>query len=254
MTNKAKSADVAPDQDEACGREIMPVQRDDHGFDPADYKWVPVLRRQRADGWTPQRQRDFIAALAESCCVEHAAREVGMSANSCYWLRRSPGAENFRAAWNAALAHGSDRLIDLAYDRVFNGSDEPVFDKNGNRVGRRMRHNDRLHMFLLRAYHPELFRDSGQGRNRPQELSPPSCLPVEEAMRRLEPVPPANPHLLMAPDELNDALIVADALDGELPHWHRGQPDFPPETSRNEELEWQLEEAKGLPPIADGND
>jgi hypothetical protein len=47
---------------------------DAHGHDPSDYKWVPVLRRPREDGWTPQRQRDFIGALADDGRVSHAAR------------------------------------------------------------------------------------------------------------------------------------------------------------------------------------
>ena len=128
-----------------------PAALDAHGHDPADYQWVPVLRKPRADGWTPQRQVDFIAALADSGCVAVAAREVGMTVQSCYRLRRSPGAENFAAAWDAALHQASKMLADLAFDRAINGSDEPIFDREGRRVGRRMRHNDKLLMFLLRA-------------------------------------------------------------------------------------------------------
>ena len=83
---------------------------------------------------------------------------VGMSENSCYRLRRSPGGENFARAWDVARAHAAHRLIDLAFDRVIDGTDEPVFDKEGNRVGRRMRANHRMHTYLLRAYFPERFR------------------------------------------------------------------------------------------------
>ena len=131
---------------------------DAHGHNPANYDWVPVLRRPRSDGWTPQRQRDFIAALADDGRVEYAARAVGMSVNSCYRLRRSPGGENFARAWDVARVHAAQRLIDLAFDRVIDGSEEPVFDKDGNRVGRRMRQDVRLHKWLLSAYFPERFR------------------------------------------------------------------------------------------------
>ncbi len=124
---------------------------DDPGFDPTRYKWVPVLRKPRKDGFTPQRQVAFIRALAETGCVEHAAQAAGMSVASCYRLRHSPGAEAFAAAWTAALGHAARRLVDVAFDRAFNGSQEPVFDRDGRRVGRRMRQNDRLLMFLLRA-------------------------------------------------------------------------------------------------------
>lgn len=79
----------------------------------------------------------------------------------------------------------------------------------------------------------------------PGELPTPELLTLDEAMRRLEPVPPEQPHLLMAPDELLTALDVADALNGELPHWHRGRPDWTPMPRADEELERELEKAKG---------
>ena len=88
----AEQALMVPPADEG------PPALDDHGFDPAAYRWVPVLRKPRADGWTPQRQVEFIATLADTGCVAQAARAAGMSARSCYRLRRAPGAENFAAA------------------------------------------------------------------------------------------------------------------------------------------------------------
>src|SRR5687767_841383 len=142
---------------------------DAHGFDPAAYKWLPVLRKPRKDGWTPQRQRDFIAALADTGCVEHAARAVSMTPRSAYRLRREPGAETFAAAWDAALQHAARKLVDLAFDRAIHGTDEPVFDKEGRRIGRRMRQNDRLLMFLLRAYMPERFRHAHRDMRLPDE-------------------------------------------------------------------------------------
>jgi hypothetical protein len=225
---------------------------DAHGHNPADYDWVPVLRRPRSDGWTPQRQRDFIAALADDGRVRVAAQAVGMSENSCYRLRRSPGGENFARAWEVARAHAGLRMIDLAFDRVIDGSDEPIFDKEGNRVGRRVRHNDRLHIFLMRAYAPDRFRHAHKDVRYANEPVPPSLPSLEEALRQLEPAPPEQPHLLMAPEELGPALDMADMLDGQLPHWHRGRPDFSQNQPLGEEFERELEKAKraaaGLPP------
>jgi hypothetical protein len=233
---------------------------DAHGFDPAAYRWVPVLRKPRADGWTSQRQVDFIAALADTGCVKQAARKIGMNARSCYRLRRAPGAENFAAAWDTALSHAARKLVDLAFERAIHGSDEPVFDRDGHRVGRRMRQNDRLLMFLLRAYMPERFRHAHRDRRAPDEPLPAPAAPMAEALRLLEPVPPAEPHKLMPPGELDDLLFMADSLDGELPHWHRGRGDaepaeyplgspFGPDFER--ELEAAKREASGLPPVAD---
>jgi hypothetical protein len=223
-----------------------PATRDARGFNSADYQWVPVLRKPRKDGWTPQRQLDFIRALADMGCVEQAAREVGMSVTSCYRLRNSPGAESFAAAWDTALAHAARKLVDLAFDRAIHGSDEPVFDKQGRRVGRRMRQNDRLLMFLLRPYMPERFRHAyrdGLGKDEPL---PPPAEPLGQVLERLEPVAPPEPHKLMPPDELETAIQCADILDGELPHWHRGRGDAEPvaDYSLGPEFERALEAAK----------
>lgn len=240
------------DQDEPPGDDrqlpalTSPTEIDAHGFDASAYQWLPVLRRPRADGWTPQRQVEFIAALADSGCVEKAAREVCMSVTSCYRLRRAPGAENFAVAWDAALAQAARRLVDLAFDRAINGSDEPLFDKDGHRIGRRMRHNDRLLMFLLRAYMPDRFRHAHHNVRHPDEAPPPAIEAVGAALLRLEPVAPDQPHLLMAPDELLTQLDMADMLQGELPHWHRGTPEItdPNPSPLGEAFEQALEEAK----------
>lgn len=232
----------------------LPVARDSgppfgpppEGYNLADFQWVPVLRKPRADGWTPQRQVDFIAALADTGCVEHAARQVEMSVNSCYRLRRSPGGEAFAAAWEAAIAQAARRLVDIAFDRAIHGTDEPVFDKEGRRVGRRMRQNDRLLMFLLRAYLPERFRHAHESVRRPGEAPPPEPLPLAQALGTLAPPPPDDPHLLMPPEELQTALQCAEILGGEIPKRYRGTPDEeePNPAPLGEEFERQLEEAK----------
>jgi hypothetical protein len=209
-----------------------------------DFKWVPVLRKPRADGRTPQRQVDFIAALADTGCVEEAAQEVGMSARSCYRLRRSPGAEQFAAAWDAATAQAARRLVDIAFDRAIHGTDEPVFDRDGRRIGRRMRQNDRLLMFLLRAYMPERFRHAHESVRKPAETPAPEPAPVAEAIGAVEPPMPDNPHLLMSPQELDDEIEIAVLADGELPHWHRYRRAEPVTPSLPPELEQMLDEAK----------
>ena len=66
--------------------------------------------------------------------------------------------ESFSAAWDVALQHAARQLLDVAFERAFKGSTEPVFDRDGCRTGTRFRQNDRLLMFLLRAYLPERFR------------------------------------------------------------------------------------------------
>lgn len=108
---------------------------------------VPVQRRH--DGWTPERQGAFIGALADTGSVKRAAMHVNMSPEGAYWLRRRPGAESFRRAWEAALDFGVQRLQDEAFDRALNGQLSPVF-VGGKLKGFRRVKNDRLLMFCLR--------------------------------------------------------------------------------------------------------
>lgn len=77
--------------------------------------FTPVPRlRERHDGWTPERQRHFIEALADTGSVRAAAHRVNMTPESAYQLRRHPEAHEFRKAWEAALALGVQRLEDVA--------------------------------------------------------------------------------------------------------------------------------------------
>ena len=75
-------------------------------------QFEPVPRKYRHDGWTPERQKAFIAALADTGSVKRAAFHVNMSPEGAYWLRRQPGSENFRRAWEAALDFGVQRMKD----------------------------------------------------------------------------------------------------------------------------------------------
>lgn len=121
--------------------------------------FTPVPRaKDRSNGWKPQVQRAFIEALADSGSVEAACRRVGRSSNGAYQLRRQPGAEEFAAAWEAALAHGIRRIEDVAMDRAINGVEVPVYSY-GKLVGTRISYNDRLLMFLLRNRAPDRFAE-----------------------------------------------------------------------------------------------
>jgi hypothetical protein len=113
--------------------------------------FTPVPRKYRHDGWTPERQRAFIGALADTGSVSRAAAMVNMAQTNCYTLRRAPGAESFRRAWEAALDFGVARLKDIAFERAIDGYLVPVFVA-GKLLGFRRRHNDALLMFCLRHY------------------------------------------------------------------------------------------------------
>lgn len=127
----------------------VPVKREDRPPLPA---FTPVPRRNnRHDGWTPERQRAFIEALADTGSVTRAAAQVNIAQTNCYSLRRAPGAESFRAAWDAALDYGVLRLKDIAFERAIEGQLVPVFVA-GKLMGFRRKRNDALLMFCLRHY------------------------------------------------------------------------------------------------------
>jgi len=119
--------------------------------------FTPVPRHyNRFDGWTPERQRGFIEALADLGSVKAAARTVNMTPEGAYLLRRHPEAGEFRKAWEAALALGVRRLEDVAMERALHGVEVPVYHF-GAVVGTRRVYNDRLLMFLLRNRSPKRF-------------------------------------------------------------------------------------------------
>ncbi|HXH52268.1 MAG TPA: hypothetical protein VNH53_02405 [Sphingomicrobium sp.] len=114
--------------------------------------FTPVPRKcARHDGWTPTRQRAFIAALADTGSVSRAAAMVNMAPEGAYQLRRHPEADGFRRAWEAALDCGVAKLKDIALERAIHGYLVPCF-VGGKLIGWRRKHNDRLLMFCLRHY------------------------------------------------------------------------------------------------------
>ena len=82
-----------------------------------DFEPVPHSRPRR-NSITPDLQREFIAHLAATGIVTSAARHIGKSMEAIYKLRERPGAEGFRAAWDEALAWGTERLEDCALERA----------------------------------------------------------------------------------------------------------------------------------------
>jgi hypothetical protein len=118
--------------------------------DPLAFEPIPSAS-SRHDGWTAERQRGFIDALATIGMVSAAARAVGMSRKSAYALRDRAGPESgFACAWRAALAEGKDMARATAVDRAINGVEVPYFYRGTQRGVRRV-YNDALLIAALRA-------------------------------------------------------------------------------------------------------
>ena len=99
--------------------------------------FTPVPVRARADGWTPERQREFIRLLHVGRNIGKAAKAVGMSRRSAYRLRERPGAESFAAAWDSAFAlrppPATSSVSQLWYRALF-GKTRPIV-RRGEVVG-----------------------------------------------------------------------------------------------------------------------
>lgn len=109
---------------------------------------------QKVGGWSAERQRLFVAALAETGTVHMAAKSAGLSARSAYALRvRSPA---FANAWDAAQQLAVGRLSALAFDRAIHGRIEQVFDQ-GQLVAERRVPSERLLIWLLARLDPKRF-------------------------------------------------------------------------------------------------
>lgn len=126
--------------------ELAPPAPDDPLLD-----FVPVPHTApRRNSITPDVQRAFIAHLAATGIVKDAARHVGRSLEALYKLRQRPGAEGFRAAWDAALDRAMTRLEDSALSRAIHGEEKPILHR-GEVVGHERRWNDALVMFFLKS-------------------------------------------------------------------------------------------------------
>lgn len=112
--------------------------------------------RHRHDGWTAQRQRLFVATLANTGSVAEAARTAGITARSAYRLRNDPRGAAFARAWEAALLTAASRLTAIAFDRAITGSPRRLW-RDGELVATQTVPSDQMLMFLLRHLQPRLF-------------------------------------------------------------------------------------------------
>lgn len=199
-------------------------------YNPDDYRWVPVRRRPRYDGWTDEKQRRFIEVLADTGIVSAAAKAVGMSRESANRLRRSPHGAGFARAWDAARHHAGSALEDIAFERAIEGVEQNVFDEYGNVVCTKRVYNDRLLTFLLSALKPERYGRAASERraasppppSTPPTTSHPTLAPdavqaLNTSLRAMEPQLPAPPADLLGLDTFADELEIADIADGVLP-------------------------------------
>lgn len=201
--------------EELAAMGIVPVEHSPPETLPAaPVDFPPVRVRQRHDGWTAERQRAFIAALAETGCVSEACAEVGITPRSAYRLRQHADAEAFRKAWDHAQSLATTRLTAMAWERAIHGTHERLY-KNGELVAERRKASDRLLMWLLAHHHPTAY---GWAAKPPATAPDMSFFVVEHARTEL---PPLLGSLRDVPDSACPAELLAigdfDMADDPVP-------------------------------------
>ncbi len=194
-------------------------------YDPAEYRWVPVRRKPRADGWTEEKQRRFIETLADTGLVNVAAKAVGMSRKSAYALRRAEHGAAFARAWDTARGHAGGLIEDILFERAIEGTEQEVLNREGDVIATRLVHDNGLLKWLLSHLKPERY-----GGARPPVQAPAAAEPeamatrvLAESLRAMEPALPAPPEQLLDPETFAFELHLADVADGVLPHFLREQ-------------------------------
>lgn len=235
------SGDAAPPAPSGVPNPLAVAPDDPPAYDSADYRWVPVRRRPRRDGWTEEKQRRFIEVLADTGMVGHAAKEVGLTRESAYKLRRAPHAAAFARAWDAARHHAGGTLEDIAFERAIEGREENVFNEYGEVIATKHVPDNRLLIFLLKHLKPERY-----ARDALRDPPPPPAAgaTLEASLRAMEPLPPAPVEGLLDAETLAHELQVADIADGALPHFLSEQPPAKSEEQLRKEA-WGAQEERG---------
>ncbi|MGK6317979.1 hypothetical protein [Sphingomonas sp. DT-204] len=118
---------------------------------PVNLKHYSAPQSQRTAGWTAERQRTFLQAIAEGATVTDAARSVGLTKQSAYAFRTSARGAGFALGWQAAALLARDTLAETLMERVIEGTVEVVTRSNGDTTVtiERERFDNRLAMQLL---------------------------------------------------------------------------------------------------------
>lgn len=105
-------------------------------------------RHLRHDGWTPDRQRAFLSAIADGDTVERACRIVGLSVASVYAFRQRAAGAGFALGWRAANLLARERVADQLMARALDGQVETVTRPDGSTISRH-RYDNRTALTLL---------------------------------------------------------------------------------------------------------
>ena len=111
------------------------------------------LKQVRVKAW----QGMFLKTLRSSTNITIACAAVNITRQNAYYHRNKD--KKFRQAWDLAIMEGVELLEQSAKQRAFEGVDVPVY-YHGQIVGHTRVYDTALTVLFLKAYKPEVFRDT----------------------------------------------------------------------------------------------
>lgn len=156
--------------------------------------------RIRKDGWTAERQRDFLATLADTGCVSVAAQAVGIRPRSAYRLRRHPAGAAFAKAWDEALMVAAGRLVAVAFERAVMGTKREIW-RGGRLIAETTIPSDKMMMFLIKHLMPSTFGGHGTGQQSVEQRIADARFTLPASLDALADLP-LDIDRMMAPDDV----------------------------------------------------
>ncbi|HYD37247.1 MAG TPA: hypothetical protein VEA60_06510 [Allosphingosinicella sp.] len=152
---------IAPSPEAASDDSASPINPQGGAADRLAFEPVPL--RYRADGLTPEKQRAYVEALADTGVAREAAARVGLSEQAINRVRRRADARSFDDACEAAHLFGARRLRSIAYERAVEGTLKGHY-YHGERIGEERVYDNRLLIYLLGKTEHLLMRDEARSR------------------------------------------------------------------------------------------
>ena len=108
----------------------------------------PVPLRYRRDGLTPEKQREYVEALAECGVARRAAERIGVSEQAIARVRLRADAQAFDLACEAAQRIGARKIRSVAYERAIEGTVRRHY-YHGELKSEEVVYDNRLLIYLL---------------------------------------------------------------------------------------------------------
>ncbi|HEX8622728.1 MAG TPA: hypothetical protein VF718_12230 [Allosphingosinicella sp.] len=112
---------IAPSP-EAASDDFASPSNSSEGEPPDRLAFEPVPLRHRCDGFTPEKQRAYVEALADCGIAREAAARVGLTEQAIARVRRRSDARSFDRACEAAHLFGARRIRSTLWERAIEGT------------------------------------------------------------------------------------------------------------------------------------